>query len=109
MEDKKDYLEEKQLMYEISSYAGRPEYVQGGGGNTSVKFDECIMAIKASGYTLGEITAEKGYVTVDFTKIRRYYDSVKREEGRDYEKESLDVNLESIDLLPGMEKKAPFG
>lgn len=107
MGNKKKYLEEKKQMHKISSYAGRPEYVQGGGGNTSVKFDDRLMAIKASGYTLKEITEEKGYVTVDYTKIRRYYDSVQKEAGKDYEKESLQVNLSSIALLPGMEEKRP--
>ena len=70
------YQNEKKLMYKISAYAGQPAYVQGGGGNTSVKFDGRLMAIKASGYTLGEITEEKGYVTVDYEMIRRYYDAV---------------------------------
>jgi rhamnose utilization protein RhaD (predicted bifunctional aldolase and dehydrogenase) len=107
MGNEKNYTQEKRAMHRISSYAGRPEYVQGGGGNTSVKFDDSLMAIKASGYTLGEITGDKGYVTVDYPKIRRYYDSVDKDAGRDYEKESLEVNLSSIVLLPGMEEKRP--
>ena len=39
--------------------------------------------------------------------IRRYYDAVNKNESRDYEKESLEVNLSSIVLLPGMEEKRP--
>lgn len=101
------YADEKRLMHRISAYAGRPDYVQGGGGNTSVKFNGGLMAIKASGYTLGEITEDKGYVTVDYGMIRAYYDSVDKNGGRDFEKESLEVNLKSISLLPGMEEKRP--
>ena len=52
---------EKKMMQRISNYCGeRVDYVQGGGGNTSVKFDEKLMAIKASGYTLKETTVDKG-------------------------------------------------
>lgn len=103
-----DYANKKEQMKRISSYAGnRPDYVQGGGGNTSVKFDGTLMAIKASGYTLAEITAEKGYVTVDYKKIMRYYNTVDTSAAKDFEKESLDVNLSSIVLLDGMEEKRP--
>lgn len=103
-----DYTERKEQMKQISSYAGsRPDYVQGGGGNTSVKFDDTLMAIKASGYTLAEITVQKGYVTVDYQKIMGYYNTVDASAGKDFEKESLDVNLSSIVLLEDMEEKRP--
>lgn len=102
------YSKEKTQMVNISSYAGsRKDYVQGGGGNTSVKFDEKLMAIKASGYTLAEVAQEKGYVTIDYKKIKRYYNSVDVMEAKDYEQESLAVNLDSIVLLDGMEQKRP--
>jgi ribulose-5-phosphate 4-epimerase/fuculose-1-phosphate aldolase len=65
------------------------------------------MAIKASGYTLAEITPEKGYVTVDYKKIMEYYNTVDANAKKDFEKESLEVNLSSIVLLPGMEEKRP--
>lgn len=102
------YTVQKEEMKTISSYAGsRPDYVQGGGGNTSVKFDGQLMAIKASGYTLAEITAQKGYVTVDYQKIKQYYNTVDGSANKDFEKESLEVNLTSIKLLEGMEEKRP--
>ncbi len=101
-------LIQKEEMKTISSYAGnKPDYVQGGGGNTSVKFDGQLMAIKASGYTLAEITTEKGYVTVDYPTIREYYNLVDTAADKDFEKESLAVNLSSIRLLDGMEEKRP--
>ncbi len=90
-------MESKEQMGFISAVIGaRKDYVQGGGGNTSVKFDDKIMAIKASGYALEEVSAEKGYVMVDYQKIRKYYDSVNTEEQKDYEKESLEINLKSV-------------
>lgn len=98
----------KQEMRRISNYCGnRVDYVQGGGGNTSIKFDDTLMAIKASGYTLKETTEDKGYVTVDYQKIRQYYQSVDPCADRDYEKESLALNLDSVVLLGGMENKRP--
>jgi len=98
----------KAQLVSISSYAGaRKDYVQGGGGNTSVKFDDRLMAIKASGYTLEEITPEKGYVTVDYQKILNYYNKVNTAENKDFEKESLEESLSSVVLLPGMENKRP--
>ena len=43
----------------LSQTAGaRADYVQGGGGNTSVKLADGLMAIKASGYCLKDITPE---------------------------------------------------
>ena len=33
----------------------RPDYVQGGGGNTSVKLDGGLMAVKASGFRLSDV------------------------------------------------------
>lgn len=102
------FEQERELMQRISNYCGnRTDYVQGGGGNTSVKFDEKLMAIKASGYTLKETTIDKGFVTVDFGKIRSYYNEVDPYADKDFEKESLEVNMDSITLLDGMEKRRP--
>lgn len=102
------YSEAKKQMVDISSYAGRrKDYVQGGGGNTSVKFDERLMGIKASGYTLEEVTQDRGYVTVDYGQIRTYYNNVDVNVQKDYESESLGVNLESVVLLEDMENKRP--
>ena len=103
------YDDAKDMLVKISSYAGaRPDYVQGGGGNTSVKFDDTLMGIKASGYTLGEITPDQGYVTVDYPAIKAYYETVDMTAAdKDFEKESLQVNLNSVRLLPGMESKRP--
>ena len=100
--------QEKMQMRRISNYCGdRADYVQGGGGNTSVKFDDKLMAIKASGYTLKETTETKGYVTVDYQNIKKYYNEVDSSKEGNFEKESLELNLKSVVLLDGMENKRP--
>ena len=54
----------------ISKFAGQSEeLVQAGGGNTSVKLDDNLMLIKASGFQLTEVTDTSGYSVVDYKKI----------------------------------------
>ncbi|HAL74668.1 MAG TPA: class II aldolase [Clostridiales bacterium] len=60
----------------MSRTAGsRSDYVQGGGGNTSVKFDAQLMAIKASGYRLDQIAPDQAYAVLDFAAIRKFYEN----------------------------------
>lgn len=54
---------------------GRSDYVQGGGGNTSVKLDNRLMAIKASGYRLDQIAPETAYAVLDYAALRAFYQS----------------------------------
>ena len=51
----------------------RADYVQGGGGNTSVKLDNRLMAIKASGFMLSDITPRQAYAVLDYEQLRRFY------------------------------------
>lgn len=98
----------KVRMKEISQYVGqRADYIQGGGGNTSYKFDDKIMAIKASGYTLKEVQEESGYVTVDHSEIKDRYAELLNKEDIDVEKETLAINLDCVKLLDGMENRRP--
>lgn len=54
----------------LSRYAGsRFDWLQAGGGNSSVKLDHDRMIVKASGYSLSEVEEEKGFIVVDFPKI----------------------------------------
>jgi len=50
-------------------------YLQGGGGNTSVKLADGCMAIKASGYCLKDIRADKAYAVLDYEKLRHFYNN----------------------------------
>tara|TARA_B100001559_G_C16484054_1_gene615139 strand:+ start:1299 stop:2165 length:867 start_codon:yes stop_codon:yes gene_type:complete len=47
-------------------------YVQGGGGNTSVKLSSSQMAIKASGINLKEMCKDSGYSIVDYVALNNY-------------------------------------
>ena len=97
----------KNLAY-LSKAAGTPvEYTQGGGGNTSVKLDEELMAVKASGFKLKQITPKEGYVVLNYKKIREYYDQVDLREDRDYEKESAELVKACVVETEGLKKLRP--
>jgi rhamnose utilization protein RhaD (predicted bifunctional aldolase and dehydrogenase) len=60
----------------ISFFSGnRFDLVQAGGGNSSVKTDECKMLVKSSGINLTEVTQDKGYVAVNYLEIRAFLSS----------------------------------
>lgn len=55
---------------EISKYAGeRFDLVQAGGGNTSVKLNDNEMIIKASGFSLSDVSESSGFSRVYTNKI----------------------------------------
>lgn len=58
-----------------NAIGARSDYVQGGGGNTSVKLDGGRMAIKASGYRLCDITPKTAYAVLDYETLRAFYES----------------------------------
>lgn len=63
-------------LIEISKLIGNmPDLIQGGGGNTSVKLDDDIMAIKASGIFLKNMAANHGISFVNYKAIRSFIDS----------------------------------
>lgn len=88
-------MNDTQLLQEyvrLSQTAGaRADYVQGGGGNTSVKLSGGRMAVKASGYRLNQVRMDAAYCVVDAKGIRDWYASVDMAEDRDFEKESVAV------------------
>ena len=47
-------------------------FIQGGGGNTSVKFGPRSMAVKSSGSLLSDMTLGNGYCVVDYRSINDY-------------------------------------
>lgn len=60
----------------ISNQIGKNiAYIQGGGGNTSVKIDQKHMAIKASGFFLKTMTESAGYSIVNYSAINTYLDN----------------------------------
>ena len=75
-----DYLNN---LIEISHAIGSNNaYVQGGGGNTSVKIDERKMAIKASGVQLRDMNLDHGIAIVDFKKVNLYHQNPDSDEDK---------------------------
>ncbi len=58
----------------LSTLAGtRADWVQAGGGNSSVKINDHEMYVKASGYQLSEVSTEKGWSKVNYKKIADFF------------------------------------
>ena len=94
--DIKNYLE-------LSHGPGaRADYVQGGGGNTSVKFDNGLMAIKASGFKLSQIQKDNGYAVLDYRKIRDFYMSNQPDDFEDIEASGSAVAKENVVEVEGI-------
>ena len=86
----------KQFVAMCKEIGSMQDYVQGGGGNASCKINENTMAIKASGFTLKDITDDSGYVNVDYLKIKEYHTGVTAEEAQTREKESTAFTLSCV-------------
>jgi rhamnose utilization protein RhaD (predicted bifunctional aldolase and dehydrogenase) len=60
-------------LIKVSQYVGcRADYVQGGGGNTSVKYAEKQMLIKASGTLLKELDNTRGWTRLSLPDLAVY-------------------------------------
>ncbi len=69
-----EYKESLEAYTEMSRAIGaRNDYVQGGGGNTSAKLNARLMAIKASGYCLSDISPDAAYAVLDYAALRAFY------------------------------------
>jgi len=102
------YNEQLKDLVRISQAAGKsPDLVQGGGGNTSVKLDDTLMAVKASGYKLKEITMTDGFVVVNYKNIKEYHEQADLSKDMDYEKESGEFVLSNIVPLEGLKPLRP--
>lgn len=77
----------------LSQTAGaRADYVQGGGGNTSVKLPGGLMAIKASGFRLSQVTETDGFAVVETATLR----DVTAEQGYKPLRPSVEVGFHAI-------------
>ena len=52
------------------------EYTQGGGGNTYVKINGEIMAVKASGSRLDSMSPESGFVALRYKNLIDFHETV---------------------------------
>lgn len=92
----------------VSQTAGsRADYVQGGGGNTSVKLADGLMAIKASGFCLSDITPNKAYAVLDGAAVREFYLSSEPEQFENVETAGSAKAKESVKVIDGLEQLRP--
>ena len=90
-----------------STLGARPDYVQGGGGNTSVKLDGGLMAIKASGFCLKDIREDRAYAVLDYKKISAFYAENEPADLADVEKEGAACTKASTMHIDGLDDLRP--
>jgi ribulose-5-phosphate 4-epimerase/fuculose-1-phosphate aldolase len=95
-------------LVQISSAVGnRVDYIQGGGGNTSVKLDANRMAIKASGFKIKDITPTNAYVIVDYLQIADYFNKTVLTPGMDADAESKGAVAAATLVTEGLARLRP--
>lgn len=84
-------LQNAKTLIDISHKVGKKiSYIQGGGGNTSIKINKSLMAIKASGTNLKDMGINKGQTLVDFKRINNFLD------GPEISEEDFSAKINSI-------------
>ncbi len=102
------YENQLKNLEKISKEIGKHnDYVQGGGGNTSVKLDNEWMAIKASGYKLDQVTSNDGFAVINYKKVIEYMNDIDFNSGIDYEKESVEFIRKNVLELKGIKLLRP--
>ena len=89
------------------SVGARRDYVQGGGGNTSVKLDDRQMAVKASGFCLSDITEQSAYAVMDYSAIRAFYNGNEPAMFEDVEKTGSEQAKAETLHIEGLTKVRP--
>ncbi|MEK7452286.1 MAG: class II aldolase/adducin family protein [Patescibacteria group bacterium] len=76
MKVKRLHLEEaNRFAREIGDHS---DWVQGGGGNFSIKMNNGYMLIKASGFSLKDVNQKQGLVMVGADRVKKYYQSLNK-------------------------------
>lgn len=92
----------------LSQAAGaRTDYVQGGGGNTSVKLSDGLMAIKASGFRLSDIRPDAAYAVLDYAALRAFYHTHEVKEFADVEKSGSEQVKAATRQIEGLQQLRP--
>ena len=86
---------------------GRADYVQGGGGNTSVKLAGGLMAIKASGFCLKDIKTDNGYAVLNSDAICKFYRENQPEDFADCEKTGAQCTKDNTLAIEGLPQLRP--
>ena len=97
-----------QAFSRVSKTAGaRADYVQGGGGNTSVKLENGLMAIKASGFCLSDIEPNKAYAVLDGAAVRDFYLTSEPSQFENVETAGSTKAKESVKVIEGLAQLRP--
>ncbi|NCB06369.1 MAG: hypothetical protein EOM69_12730 [Clostridia bacterium] len=92
----------------LSQSAGaRMDYVQGGGGNTSVKLDDTYMAVKASGFCLSDVKPDQAYAVMDYSALRAFYRGHEAAEFDNVEQAGSALAKESTVAIAGLPALRP--
>ena len=92
----------------LSREAGaRRDYVQGGGGNTSVKLNDRLMAVKASGFCLGDVMPDQAYAVMDYAALRAFYHGHEAADFEDTEKAGSELAKASTIAVEGLPALRP--
>ena len=86
---------------------GRNDYVQGGGGNTSAKLADGMMAIKASGFCLKDIEVDKAYAVLNYEELRKFYYGSNPADFEDVEKAGSTKAKEMTQTIEGLAALRP--
>lgn len=97
----------KNFEYMSRAVGSRNDYVQGGGGNTSVKLDGYLMAIKASGYCLSDIRTNNAFAVLDYASLKQFYLDNQAQSFEDVEKAGSENARSSIKAIEGMAQLRP--
>lgn len=90
-----------------TSVGARADYVQGGGGNTSAKLADGLMAIKASGYCLKDIRPDKAYAVLDYEALRKFYYGCEPQDFEDVEKAGSEQAKANTRVIEGLQQLRP--
>ena len=97
-----------QAFANVSNRIGtRPDYVQGGGGNTSVKLAGGLMAVKASGFRLSDVRTDRAYAVLDGAALRQFYLETDPAALSDVEKEGSARAKATVQAIDGLEPLRP--
>lgn len=97
----------RELEYISQAVGNSIDYTQGGGGNTSVKLDDSLMAVKASGFKLKQINSTEGYVVLNYQKVRDFFAKVDLNLDLDYEQECTAFIRDNVIEMEGLKKLRP--
>lgn len=85
-----------ELLNLTTLFSGKADQVQGPGGNTSVKTDDGLMVIKASGFRFEELNLNQGISAVNSKNISAYFHAVNPQDKAAEEQTMLNLTADNI-------------